>query len=161
MGPSNQPPHAPAARMLQQQPAADARGGRGQLRWSLKPQGLGALWRPLASEQHCSGTAAITMLPMAVVRRTGVGAAVPQPAHHWFGGSRRGIMGMLVRRQLVLHNRLEKVDPACTNTETALARIEPPLRPTLPARSAAGLQQRQHRQPLPRAARAVADRQRR
>jgi len=70
-------------------------------------------------------------------------------------------MGMLVRRQLVLRNRLEKPDPACMCTETAPARIEPPLRPALPARSAAGLRQRRHRLPLPRAAHAAADRQRR
>jgi hypothetical protein len=44
--------------------------------------------------------------------------------------------------------------------QAALARIEPPLRPALPARSAAGLRQRQHRQPLLRAAHAAADRQR-
>jgi len=45
--------------------------------------------------------------------------------------------------------------------EAAPARIEPPLRPDLPARSAAGLRQRQLREPLPRAAHAAADRQRR
>jgi hypothetical protein len=44
--------------------------------------------------------------------------------------------------------------------EAAPARIEPPLRPALPARSTAGLQQQQDRQPLLRAAHAAADRQR-
>ena len=52
-------------------------------------------------------------------------------------------MDMLVRRQLVLHNRLEKVDPACMCTKTAPARIEPPLRPALPVRRTAGLQGQQ------------------
>jgi len=75
--------------------------------------------------------------------------------------ARRGIMGMLVRRQLVLRNPAEKPDPACMRTQAAPARIEPPLRPALPTRSTAGLRQRQHRQPLPRAAHAAADRQRR
>ena len=70
-------------------------------------------------------------------------------------------MGMLVRRQLVLRNRLEKPDPACMCIEAAPARIEPPLWPALPARSTAGLQRQQHREPLPRAAHAAADRQRR
>jgi len=70
-------------------------------------------------------------------------------------------MSRLVRRQLVLRNRLEKPDPAFMCIEAALARIKPPLRPALPARSAAGLRQRQHRQPLPRAAHAAADWQRR
>jgi len=75
--------------------------------------------------------------------------------------ARRGIMGTLVRRQLVLRRWGEKADPACMCIEAAPARIEPPLRPDLPARSAAGLRQRQHREPLPRAAHAAADRQRR
>jgi hypothetical protein len=45
--------------------------------------------------------------------------------------------------------------------EAAPTRIEPPLRPALPARSTAGLHGQQHRLPLPRAAHAAADRQRR
>jgi hypothetical protein len=70
-------------------------------------------------------------------------------------------MGMLVRRQLVLRSWGEKADPACMCIKAASARIEPLLRPDLPARSTAGLQGQQHRQPLPRAAHAAADRQRR
>jgi len=46
-------------------------------------------------------------------------------------------------------------------TEAAPERIEPPLRRALPARSTAGLQRQQHRQPLLRAAHAADLRQRR
>ena len=66
-----------------------------------------------AIEQHDKAILATRMIA-ATMRRAGAGAVAPQPAPRlvwgWLARERRGIMGMLVRRQLVLRNPAEKPD---------------------------------------------------